>query len=538
MAKPKVSSKALFPKWLNLFLLFTGAFLFLLFFGLCESKLWEVDELQTYLIGLKCYTTHTWPYFGPDVNGIESSFQSQLPGALEGILFFISFTLFPIPEGPFIMINLMTAFSAAVLAWYIQKRLPKLSFPLVYIWICLTPWVLHKNTYVITSPFFFLASILFFVGFMETLPEFSMKLVPARWCNAAMGFSLFFIMQFHFSYVYFLPLSAFSLLVQMRNSVVVRFFYKPSPLAGEGRVRGVGSSGKSPSPLDGEGESWKPIFYFILGALPMIALIVPTFVKYGMTRANVASGFAVPFYLYNFKEWLTILSRYLSLVCFELPRFIGHDTAERMDFLKSHPWLALPGLFLWVAGIAQVFVLLFCWFKKPHLLPDWKWLPNLIFVLVLAGLVFNNSLTHVQSLVGVVLMIAGRLYLARKPLAWFQKPSPLKGWKEIKLFILLVFLMIWVSFWFTIKGPVSHLYLVFYPWLMLYSCYCRSFFADSPRWRMGAKIFLALAFYFHVGHAIVRTPQDGIWTHRDSIVKALAEKNYHLMGERRPGSFY
>ncbi len=483
--------------------LFAGVFLFLLFFGLCESKLWEVDELQTYLIGLKCYTTHTWPYFGPDVNGNESSFQSQIPGALEGILFYISFTLFPIPEGPFIMINLMTAFSAAILAWYIQKRLPKLSFPLVYIWICLTPWVLHKNTYVITSPFFFLASILFFVGFMETLPEFSMKLVPARWCNAAMGFSLFFIMQFHFSYVYFLPLSAYALFIQMKNS------RKPTAL-----------------------------LYFIAGALPMIALIVPTFIKYGMTRANVASGFAVPFYLYNFKEWLTILARYLSLVCFELPRFIGHDTAERMDFLKSHPWLALPGMLLWVAGIAQVFVLLFCWFKKPHLLPKWKWLPNLIFALVLGGLIFNNSLTHVQSLVGIVLMVAGRVYLARKPLAWFEKPSPLKGWKEIKLFILLVFLMIWVSFWFTIKGPISHLYLVFYPWLMLYSCYCWSFFADSPRWRMRTKIFLALAFYFHVGHALVRAPQDGIWTHRDSIVRALAEKNYHLMGERRPGSFY
>ncbi len=39
------------------------------------------DPLQTYLIGLKCYTTGTWPYFGPDKYTAEVHF--QVPGALE-----------------------------------------------------------------------------------------------------------------------------------------------------------------------------------------------------------------------------------------------------------------------------------------------------------------------------------------------------------------------------------------------------------------------------------------------------------------------
>ena len=33
-------------------------------------------------------------------------------------------------------------------------------------------------------------------------------------------------------------------------------------------------------------------------------------------------------------------------------------------------------------------------------------------------------------------------------------------------------------------------------------------------------------------------PHDSIYSSRDRIVKAIQEKNYHLYGERRPGSLY
>jgi hypothetical protein len=485
-------------------LLFAGLFLFLLFFGLCEAKLWDLDEMQTYLIGLKCYTTNTWPYFGPDVNGIESSFQSQIPGALEGLMIGLPFYLLPIPEAPFIFINLMTAAGAALLAWYIHQRLSKLSFPLLFLWICLTPWVLHKATYVINPAFDFLPSVLFFIGFMETLPAFSMKLVPPVLSNALMGFSVFWIMQFHFSYVYLLPLAAYALWVQIQKT-------------------------KKPT----------SVFWFFTGALPMVSLIIPTFFKYGLARSDVASGFVVPFDWYNVREWATILARYFSLVCFELPRFIGDSNVDRMDYLESHPWLSFQGLCLWAAGILQALVMLFCWFKRPLLLPKWKWFPVTAGLVTWAGLMFANGLPFYQVLIiGALLVALGYAKVFSKPLSWLKKPYPVPGWKELKLFLLLVLLMIWVSFWFTIKGPVSHIYLVFYPWLMLYSCYCWNLFADNPGWKMAAKVFLVFALYFQIGHAIVAAPQDSVYIHRDVVLKALREKNYHLMGERRPGSFY
>ena len=436
--------------------LFLFLYAFHTFFGLAQAQWWEQDQLQTYLIGLKCYTTGAWPYFGPDVNGIENqSFQSQIPGALEGLAIALPLKVLPLPEAPYLFLNFLTTLGAMILAWYIKKRIPNLSFPWLFLWICVTPWTLHKAAHIINPAYDFLPTVLFFIGFMETIPYFSMKIIPAAWCNAAMGFSLFWIMQFHFSYVYFLPLAGFSLLTQVGNNKKI-----------------------------------SSVLFFIAGSLTTAAFIIPTFLKYGLMRSNVASGFAVPFNWYNVSEWTTILARYFSLVCFELPRFIGVSTITRKEFLLGHPWLLVPGVLLWFGGIGQAIAML---------------------------------------LIGI--------------LKWRH---PVPGWNGIRLLILLVYLMIWVSFWFTIKLPLSHIYLVFYPWLMLYSCYCWSLFAENPRWKIGAKIFLGFALYFQIGYAIVVLPHDSFYSqrpevaaiNRNVVVRALKEKNYKILGERRPGSLY
>ena len=46
-------------------LLLLVAFLFRLGFGLCAA-FQDADATQIYLLGLKFYTTHAWPDFGPD----------------------------------------------------------------------------------------------------------------------------------------------------------------------------------------------------------------------------------------------------------------------------------------------------------------------------------------------------------------------------------------------------------------------------------------------------------------------------------------
>src|ERR1700677_5095708 len=88
------------------------AFLFRLAFGLC-SEIWFIDQQQIYLIGLKYYATGLWPYFGPDV-----AENIQLPGALQGLVIGLPLKVWPIPESPYVFLNLLSFAGLCFLAWY------------------------------------------------------------------------------------------------------------------------------------------------------------------------------------------------------------------------------------------------------------------------------------------------------------------------------------------------------------------------------------------------------------------------------------
>src|SRR6185503_2766921 len=103
------------------------AFVFRFLFGLyCPSITEDDDEVQTYLIGLKSYTTQTWPYFCPDNQGGAVE-KGQMPGALEGLLIRIPLEIWPASEAPYLFLNLLTFSAFGFLAWYCCRRLPKLS---------------------------------------------------------------------------------------------------------------------------------------------------------------------------------------------------------------------------------------------------------------------------------------------------------------------------------------------------------------------------------------------------------------------------
>ncbi len=425
---------------------FFPGFSFPTFFGLLQSEWPQIDELQTYLIGLKCYTTGTWPAFGPDAAGSESSFQSQIPGALEGLVIALPLYLFHQPEAPFILLNLMGSLGVLLLAWYIFRKIPGLSYPWLCLWITVAPWSIHEATHIYNVSYVFLPSILFFIGFMESLPSTSLDLVSPFWANFLMGLSVFWIQQFHLSYVYLLPLSLYSMAAQLRKK-----------------------------------KELVHVAYFGLGSLIPLVFLVPTVLQYGFNRVNSHSGFYTGFNFQNFLALPVLLARFLSLVSFELPRFIGAHNSERMAFLKSHLEILFPGVLLWAIGLLQPFLLLFAWFKRDH---------------------------------------------------------PLSTWAKMKELILAIFGMIWISFWFTIKQPLSHIYFIFFPFLMAYSCYVWVLFAGNRRWAWAAKAFLLLGLYFQVGYAVAVAPRDSLYSQRALVAKAIEEKNYHLLGERRAGSFY
>jgi len=426
--------------------LFFALFLFRLFFGLQQSHWADYDERQSYLTGLKFYTTGAWPAFGPDAAGSESSYYSQIPGALEGLVIGLPLYALPIPEAPFILVNLLSAGGIFLLAWYIHRRLPRLSFLWLCLWIAVAPWSINYPSHISNMSYLFFSGILFFIGFLESVPLFSLEVIPLPWANTFMGFSLFWCMQFHLSYTFLVPFAAFSMVTQLKDRPRLR-----------------------------------PLFFFLLGALAPFSFALPTYLQYGFSRINSHSGF---FTLLNWNNILSphiLLARFLSLGCFEVPSFIGAHTADRIHFLLSHPGILLPGAFLWIGGILQALALLFSWFKKGSEVP---------------------------------------------------------GWKEMKWLLAAAFGVVYGSFWFTIKPPLSHIYLIFFPLIMIYSCYVWNFFAGDPRLRRLAKIFVVLGVCFQLGYAMAVEPKDSVWAQRSLIAKAIAEKNYHVVGERSPGSLY
>jgi hypothetical protein len=425
------------------------AFAFRFFFGLhCPQVTDAEDYRQTYLIGLKCYTTHTWPYFGPDVHGPDNAFTTQMPGALEGLLIASALKIWPAPESPYLLLNLLSFLGLSLLAWYGCKRLPGLSPWLVFAWIFIAPWATHYSTQVINPSFAYLGSCLFFVGFMETIPALSLKVLSARLANLFMGFGFFWVMQLHMSWVIFIPF------------LIVSFYFQC--LTGQAKTA---------------------LVFGFLGALPPLALLLPTYLHYGFQTSKDVHGFMSGLNLSNVKAFPSLLAWFLSMASFEMPRFVGDNLRERVGYFFDTPWLFLPGFFLWAAGLFQPVGLLILWFFKKHPQPDWK---------------------------------------------------------AVKFLALATLLLLFACFLFTPNQPAPFRILLTFPNAMIYSLYAWSLLASKPFWKVIGIIFVISGVYFQVGYTIKnRTVHSSLYDQkRELIAKAIEEKNYRILGERLPGSLY
>src|SRR6476660_7462334 len=96
-----------------------SAFAFRLFYGL-SMPFWFEDERQVYLIGLRSFARGLWPYFGADVVWTGG----QLPGALQGMLIRWPLSVWPVPEAPVVLLNLLSWSTLAFFACYLCRRLP------------------------------------------------------------------------------------------------------------------------------------------------------------------------------------------------------------------------------------------------------------------------------------------------------------------------------------------------------------------------------------------------------------------------------
>jgi len=418
------------------------AFLFRLAFGLC-TEIWFIDQQQIYLIGLKFYCTGLWPYFGADVAP-----HIQLPGALQGLVVGGPLFICPIPEAPYILLNLLSFTGLCLFAWYCSQRLPRFPKWILYAWLLTAPWVMNWSTNIDNDSYVLFGSCLFFIGFLETVPALSLKRLPPAAASFLMGFALFWDIQFHMSYVLLFPFVLASAYFQWKS---------PGIKAGLN------------------------LAVFLLGCLTTGVFILPTLANYGWSQGSGGAENAVAFNPGNLLGFFDILFRYLSLACCEIPRFIGANNADRLDFLRENFWVA-P--FAVVAGIL--------------------------------------------GMIQVTALIAG----------WFQKSHPQKDWMAVKGLALATFFLIYLSFLFAIKPPAAHTYYLTLPVAMLYGFYVFTPWVQKKGFLVAVTVLLACNILFHAGLALHNLPVKSLYKNRGLFCQAIAEKNYRLLGERRPDAKY
>jgi len=419
----------------------TAAFLFRLWFGLC-SQFQDSDVKQIYLLGLKYYTTGAWPYFGPDVVWGEI----QIPGALQGLLVGVPFFLLPLPEAPYVLLNALSFASLSLFAWYCCKRLPELPKWLVWVWLFTAPWVLDLSTTIYNPSYLLTGSIFFFVGLFEVLPFTRREILPHTLAFGMMGFGLLWSMQLHMSWILLIPyfLSAIYFQIRRRQSI------------------------------------WSNLICFLVGAVVPGSLLIPTYLKYGLSEGSGGTASTLMFNVDNLSAFPGILVRSLSFASFEVPRLLGPHTPQRIAFLREEIWLSPFVVFLFVVGTAQVIALVIFWFMRNK----------------------HND------------------------------------WKAIKYLTLVNICLTFISFLFSIKPPQSnHLYITL-PIPMIYSMYCWSQILAKRQWQLFAKVVLACGVIFHVGLALHNRSRISLYPERQVIKAAIELRDYRLLGERRPNTRY
>ena len=305
---------AVMRRW-RIALILAACFLFRLFFGLSREFFFE-DETQIFLLGFRYHATGAWPFFGPDVVWTRS----EIPGALQALLVGLPLRVLAIPESPFVLLNLLSFAATCALAWYACAQLPQAPRWLIWGWFLTIPWTLQFSTHMINTSYILAPAIVFFIGFFEATPAFSLRRLPPAAAFAMMGLAIVWLMQIHMSWPLLIPFAA--------GAWISRRADGPRALAIDAAA-------------------------FAAGALIPGALLLPTLARYGLHAGS--GGVLRNLHPHWVNPWIivTTLARFLSFASLEISRFIATDGAKRLEFFGRHLWLAPAAIVVGVIGVVQ-----------------------------------------------------------------------------------------------------------------------------------------------------------------------------------------
>lgn len=402
------------------------------------SEFWAEDEQQIYLIGLKSFTTDTWPYYGPDVVYTKT----QIPGALQGLLVSAAFYILPIPEAPAIFLSLLSLAVLSYFANYLCKRFSDFSKWVIWVITLTTPWMMQFSTRVVNPSYVILFSIPFFLCFIEVMDFYKDSLIKKGISFFVFGLAITCIMQIHLSWVLLLPFTGFAFLHVLKNELKSLVKYG---------------------------------LYFLVGATLGISTLIPTLLNPDDAGAGKVDSNIV-FQVNNFENAVPILTKLLSFAAYEVPYMLGSDTEQRLQVVKNHWWMVPFTIYLYIFGIAQVGFFIIAFFQK------------------------NDD----------------------------------SSWKKIRWTMVGSYILLFCSFFFSIKGPSPHTFIILFPLAFIYSFYCYKWlFAKNKIW---AQLFIAAVVsgvFFQIGLGVESYQRKSVYLNRAKAQEAIDKKDYKILGLRR-----
>jgi hypothetical protein len=426
----------------RLIALLAGTFALRLAFGLAYD-FWGDDEFQIYLIGLKYYATGVWPMYGPDVVYTET----RVPGGLLGLLVGGPLWMAPWPEAPYVFLNLLSMAALGLLAWYIGKRLPDLPRWFLWIWVFFSPWTLCISAHIINTSYAILGAIVFFVSAFETVPSLRVGVFSRPLAFAGIGFGLIWTAQLHLSAAFLAVIALGVLALAARDNAA---------------------------------QTTRGLLWCGAGAALSGLTLLPTLATFGPSVVVTRTGENIVFEPANLLRLPQVVVQFLSLATFELPRFVGPSTADRLAFLGHFPWAAPAILVVVALGSAQVAVLL------------------------------------------------AELFLAH---------SKRKHWHAIRFAMLSVLPLLVLSFAFSVRAPASHAYYVLLPLVLIYAFHVWNELLRRKWVRSAAVVLFIAGAVAYVALGIRNFTGRSMYTNRERVVRAIDERNYRLLGERRTESW-
>jgi hypothetical protein len=220
------------------------------------------------------------------------------------------------------------------------------------------------------------------------------------------------------------------------------------------------------------------------GALVVGSLLVPTL--WLPADDGGAALAAIDVHQQSLIELVQTMARMLSFASFETNRFLGLSSAERLLFLWRHP-LAAP------------FVVL-------------------------------------ATLIGILHPLWMALSMLR------ASASVWPEWRRARWLLALTVALVFVSYFFSVRGPQAHSFYVLFPVAVFFACACWEARAATPgarvrRWERIAAVAVVSSVVMHAALALDRRGRQSLYVDRALVAAAIADRNDRYLGDRRDTAY-